>query len=161
MKISAKSAVALVAGMLYAASANAAVFVQAATGHPHLSVSGVNWNSEWTQSGWTIVDGRSIGTSAFDSDMSWDTPIPITATNVTWSVLARQSGSTFPLLGFTNRICTFDIGGNFFSCGATVAPGATSQATVPVEGSAYSQTFWHECQPGNCPFGVLAHIKAF
>jgi len=145
---------------LFAASANATIVVQAGAGHPHLTSGSASWDSEWaTSNAFTIIDGRTIFVT--NSNRVWDTPVPITATNVNWNIAAF--GFSDPVGdSVRNRICTFDFAGNFFGCGATVAAQSTgsapdSTAFVPSNGSAYSQTFFNVAGGHGSLFHVIAH----
>lgn len=162
MKINIKAALGLILGALYATSADAAIFVQAASGHPQFLAT-TAWSNAWNATGWRITDGRSIdpgGAVEAGAPDTWDVPLPISATNVTWNAVARTSGSGAT---FTNRICAFTSTGAFSNCGNPVAAGSTSSVLVPTDGSAYSQAQW------SCTSGVefcdttrvLHHIKAF
>ncbi|GMV17380.1 MAG: hypothetical protein AMXMBFR56_56040 [Polyangiaceae bacterium] len=150
------------AGCLYASSASAGVVVQAGAGHPHLGSGTSGWANEWSGSAWLITDGRSIlPNNASAWSPAWDTPIPISATNATWTVIAYAGSSGSGQWSFSNRICTFSSSGAFYSCGSTVGAGSTSQATVPTDGSAYSQSLW-SCGGEFCAGGAtLYHIKAY
>jgi hypothetical protein len=164
------SVAALAAISLLVNSAGAAtVFVQAAAGHPHLGSGTHVWADEWTDTIFRINDGRSISllqnltsNGLGPASRTWDTPIPLTATNQNWNVIAF---ATTGLVGtsFTNRICTFNSSGVFSSCGASVAAGSTSTALVPTDGSAYSQSVLNRnCQvsPPMCSSPEFHHIKA-
>jgi hypothetical protein len=161
MRISIKPIMALVAVCLLSASASGATTfdLQAASGHPHLTfgTTALFNESPPVMSGWVITDGRTIG---FPPNGAWDTPIPLTSTNTTWSALGFGNGGSTETC-WTNRICTFDFVGNFFSCGASVTNFAASTATVPLQGSAYSQTS-SSCSSSTSPtmltlFHIIAH----
>jgi hypothetical protein len=163
MKFNVKATLALFAGCaLYASSANAAtLFVQAGSGHPHLTSGAVGWPTQWNVTSWTIVDGRSA--RAVTSTAAWDTLIPISETGVNWTVKAfgaDGSGQTI-----YNRICTFDSAGNFFSCGAYAFVDPTiddvSTAFVPTDGTMYSQSFFDCLFASSCSGATLFHVKAF
>lgn len=151
LQVIGKAALALVVGCLCAPSAKATIMVQAGAGHPHQGSGTYYWDYEWSDHNWLITDGRSIARSASGANQSWawDTPIPITSTNAVWHVIA-YAASNSGLYQFTNRICTFNSNGTFYTCGSTVTAGNVSQATVPTYGTAYSQSFFYCASSGAC-----------
>jgi hypothetical protein len=146
------------------------IMLQAASGHPQLTSGIASWDSEWSTSGaFNITDGRSVRT--IGSSRVWDTPIPITATGVTWRAIAYSTAGN--AAATTNRICAFcgadrvDNGvggtcaavGQFASCGGSVRADGTSVSLVPVpiNGNAYSQSTLGVSTPPE----DLVQIKAF
>jgi len=150
---------ALIAGCsLYAGLASATTTtyrLQPAAGQPHLNGL-ATWSNEWIQSGWKINDGRAM---QFPTGGVWDTAIPLTTDNANWSVAAFGNGGSGETC-WTNRICTFDSNGVFFSCGGNVTNFLSSTAFVPLQGSAYSQSF-SNCNSGTLPtVAQINHIIA-
>jgi hypothetical protein len=147
---------------LFIESASAAtIMIQAGAGHPHQGSGNFAWKDPFADSAFRIIDGRSIsltGASFQEVSRTWDIPIPITATNQNWSVLAF---ATEPLLAdFSHRICSFNPSGTFSGCGQTVDAGSTSTVSVPTDGTAYSQSFlFRGCSPAGCSDPRFDHIK--
>ena len=138
------------------------MYLQAASGHLHLGSGTANYVDEFTDTAIRIIDGRSIsfgGNQFVEVIRTWDVPIPITSTNVNWSTRAFASAPGAAI--FNHRICTFNSFGSFSACGATVAASTTSTASVPTDGSAYSQSFLSRlCPPTGCSTPTFFHVRA-
>jgi len=167
MKQISKLALTLVAVCgLSAAPASATYYLQAGSGHPHMTTGAYSWrdvnNADWFE----IIDGRTIELAVPSAGNTiirgWDTPIPVTSTGVKWNASAQGWAANADW--FTNRICTFNSDGSFAYCGAAQPLNTTSTALVPSGGSAYGQSSIRSvCIAGGyCGLGsILYTIRAW
>jgi hypothetical protein len=129
-----------IATLLGVSSASALTFrLQAGSGHPHVAAATL-WKTIQDSSEFTLTDGISVGVVNFTdaNGKVWITPIPVDATNVSWSIKQHSNPGTGSV---KTNICAFDAAGQFVACSAAVSSDTTSASiTVPNNGSAFAKT---------------------
>lgn len=146
--------------LVWAPRAEAATYIQAATGYPYVSL--VDWDDLHVQPWFEIVDGRSVRikqpSCCQTVQLFWVTPVPVDQTNTNWSSKPYATISS-SVSDFDHYLCSFTSTGLFSNCGAQADPGGTSTVLVPTEGTAYGWTLLgSRCIAGGfCGVGATFH----
>jgi hypothetical protein len=149
------------ATVLGVTSASALPFrLQAGSGHPH--VASALWKTIQDSTTFTMIDGISVSIVDFTdaNGKAWITPIPVDATNVSWSIKQHSNPGTGSV---KTNICAFDAAGQYVGCSAAVSTdSASASITVPSNGSAFAKTrliFPTGCHSG-CEQPILHAVSA-